>query len=59
MGAGDTLVTWRLDRLGRSLPHLIDLVDRLKDRGCDFVSITEAIDTSSAGGKLVSHAWTP
>lgn len=55
MAAGDTLVTWRLDRLGRSLPHLIDLVDRLKDRGCDFVSITEAIDTSSAGGKLVFH----
>lgn len=55
MKAGDTLVTWRLDRLGRSLPHLIDLVDRLKDRGCDFVSITEAIDTSSAGGKLVFH----
>lgn len=55
IGAGDTLVTWRLDRLGRSLPHLIDLVDRLKDRGCDFLSITEAIDTSSAGGKLVFH----
>jgi DNA invertase Pin-like site-specific DNA recombinase len=52
---GDTLVTWRLDRLGRSLPHLIELVAALQDRGCGFMSINEAIDTSSAGGKLVFH----
>jgi len=52
---GDTLVTWRLDRLGRSLPHLIELVSALQDRGCGFVSLNEAIDTSSAGGKLVFH----
>lgn len=52
---GDTLVTWRLDRLGRSLPHLIELVAALQDRGCGFVSLSEAIDTGSAGGKLVFH----
>ena len=52
---GDTLVTWRLDRLGRSLPHLIELVAALQDRGCGFVSLNEAIDTGSAGGKLVFH----
>ncbi len=52
---GDTLVTWRLDRLGRSLPHLIELVSALQDRGCGFVSLNEAIDTSYAGGKLVFH----
>lgn len=52
---GDTLVTWRLDRLGRSLPHLIELVAGLQDRGCGFASLNEAIDTTSAGGKLVFH----
>lgn len=55
MKRGDTLVTWRLDRLGRSLPHLIELVTALQDRGCGFVSLNEAIDTGSAGGKLVFH----
>ena len=55
MKRGDTLVTWRLDRLGRSLPHLIELVATLQDRGCGFVSLNEAIDTGSAGGKLVFH----
>ncbi|WP_010165439.1 recombinase family protein [Sphingomonas sp. PAMC 26617] len=52
---GDILVTWRLDRLGRSLPHLIDLVAALQERSCGFASLNEAIDTSSAGGKLVFH----
>ncbi len=51
----DTLVTWRLDRLGRSLPHLIELVAGLQERGCGFASLNEAIDTTSAGGKLVFH----
>ena len=55
MKRGDILVTWRLDRLGRSLPHLIELVAALQDRGCGFVSLNEAIDTGSAGGKLVFH----
>lgn len=52
---GDALVTWRLDRLGRSLPHLIELVSVLKAKGCEFVSLNEAIDTTSAGGKLIFH----
>ena len=55
MKPGDALVTWRLDRLGRSLPHLIELVSQLKDKGCEFVSLNEAIDTTSAGGKLIFH----
>lgn len=55
MQSGDVLVTWRLDRLGRSLPHLIELVAGLNGRGCEFQSLTESIDTTSAGGKLVFH----
>lgn len=55
VGDGDVLVTWRLDRLGRSLPHLIELVNGLADRGCGFRSLTESIDTTSPGGKLVFH----
>jgi len=50
---GDTLVVWRLDRLGRSLKHLIETVDRLKERGVHFASLQESIDTSSAGGNLI------
>lgn len=57
MTAGDTLVVWRLDRLGRSLSDLIELVAGLQARGCDFLSLTEAIDTRSAGGKLVFHIF--
>ncbi|MBP2540264.1 DNA invertase Pin-like site-specific DNA recombinase [Agrobacterium tumefaciens] len=52
---GDVLVVWRLDRLGRSLTHLISMVETLKRRGICFVSLTESIDTSSAGGQLVFH----
>jgi DNA invertase Pin-like site-specific DNA recombinase len=52
---GDTLVVWRLDRLGRSLPHLIEVVNGLADRGVEFRSLKETIDTSTAGGKLVFH----
>lgn len=54
---GDTLVVWRLDRLGRSLPHLIELIATLGDRGIGFRSLTEAIDTSTPGGKLVFHMF--
>lgn len=50
---GDTLVVWRLDRLGRSLPHLIATVQDLADRGISFMSLQEAIDTSTPGGNLV------
>jgi DNA invertase Pin-like site-specific DNA recombinase len=51
--AGDTLVVWRLDRLGRSLKHLIETVTTLKDQGISFKSLTEHIDTSTATGTLV------
>jgi DNA invertase Pin-like site-specific DNA recombinase len=54
---GDTLVVWRLDRLGRSLRHLIETVMALEQRGVGFKSLTEAIDTTSSGGKLVFHIF--
>jgi DNA invertase Pin-like site-specific DNA recombinase len=50
---GDQLVVWRLDRLGRSLPHLLDVLARLDGRGMGFRSLTEALDTSTSGGRLV------
>lgn len=53
--ANDMLVVWRLDRLGRSLVDLIQTVNGLSRRGCDFRSLTESIDTSSSGGRLVFH----
>jgi DNA invertase Pin-like site-specific DNA recombinase len=52
---GDMLVVWRLDRLGRSLVDLIRTVNGLSKRGCEFRSLTESIDTSSSGGRLVFH----
>jgi DNA invertase Pin-like site-specific DNA recombinase len=52
---GDKIVVWRLDRLGRSLIHLIQLLDRLGQRGIRFHSLNENIDTSSSGGRLVFH----
>ncbi len=55
MGAGDMLVVWRLDRLGRSLVDLIQTVNNLSRRGCDFRSLNERIDTSSSGGRLLFH----
>jgi DNA invertase Pin-like site-specific DNA recombinase len=55
--SGDTLVVWRLDRLGRSLRHLIDTVTTLADRGVHFCSLQEQIDTSTSGGKLVFHLF--
>ncbi len=54
---GDVLVTWRLDRLGRSLPHLISLVTELEQRGVALRSLTEQIDTASPGGRLVFHVF--
>lgn len=55
IGEGDTLVVWKLDRLGRSLGFLIDFMDRCGKQGIGFHSITDGIDTSTAGGKLVFH----
>jgi DNA invertase Pin-like site-specific DNA recombinase len=55
IGAGDSLVVWKLDRLGRSLGHLIETVSALKDRGVGFASISESIDTTTPGGKLFFH----
>src|SRR6266545_1247942 len=54
---GDTLVVWRLDRLGRSLKHLIETVTALKQQGIAFQSITEHIDTATATGQLVFHIF--
>jgi DNA invertase Pin-like site-specific DNA recombinase len=54
---GDTLVVWRLDRLGRSLRHLIDTVTELHDKGVGFKSLQENIDTTTSGGKLVFHIF--
>ncbi|WCM18184.1 recombinase family protein [Paraburkholderia bryophila] len=55
--AGDTLVVWRLDRLGRSLPDLVHIVAGLEEKGVSFESITEQIETTSAAGKLVFHVF--
>ncbi|MCP1644902.1 DNA invertase Pin-like site-specific DNA recombinase [Pseudomonas citronellolis] len=55
LSQGDKLVVWRLDRLGRSLAHLVDLLDCLGARKIGFSSLNENIDTSSSGGRLVFH----
>jgi DNA invertase Pin-like site-specific DNA recombinase len=55
--AGDRLVVWKLDRLGRSLRHLIETVTNLRDRGVGFQSLQEAIDTKTSGGKLIFHVF--
>jgi DNA invertase Pin-like site-specific DNA recombinase len=52
---GDTLVVWRLDRLGRSLRHLIETLTTLSNDGIGFHSIHDAIDTNTAGGRLTFH----
>ena len=54
---GDVLIVWKLDRLGRSLPHLIETVTSLASRGVGFRSLTEAIDTTTSGGRLVFHLF--
>lgn len=55
--SGDTLVVWRLDRLGRSLSHLIELVNELEQKGVGFQSLQETIDTTTSGGKLIFHMF--
>lgn len=54
---GDTLVVWRLDRLGRTLPHLLQLIEELKSRSIGFQSLTESIDTTTPAGELVFHIF--
>lgn len=54
---GDCLVVWKLDRLGRSLRHLIDLMADLEGRGVGFKSLQESIDTTTPGGRLVLHVF--
>lgn len=54
-GSGDVLVVWKLDRLGRSLPHLIEVITDLREAGIGFCSLQEQIDTTSAGGRFYFH----
>ena len=55
---GDVFVVWKLDRLGRSLKELIELVGRLQERGVEFRSLRESLDTTTPAGKLVFHVFT-
>lgn len=55
LNSGDTLVVWKLDRLGRSLQHLIEILQILEAREIGFRSISDSIDTNSAGGRLLFH----
>lgn len=55
--SGDTLVVWRLDRLGRNLLDLVSIVNDLKDRGVEFDSLTERISTTSPTGELIFHLF--
>ena len=57
MNADDVLTVWRLDRVGRSLPHLLDVVSDLKKRGIGFQSLNETIDTTTANGELIFHLF--
>lgn len=54
---GDTLLVWKLDRLARSVKQLIETVEKLRARGIGFCSLTEAIDTTTAQGRLVFHMF--
>ena len=55
LGEGDTLVVWKLDRLGRSMRHLVVLVEDLRERGINFRSLTDSIDTSTPMGRFFFH----
>lgn len=57
MREGDTLVVWKLDRLARSTKQLIETVEMLEGRGVGFRSLTEAIDTTTSGGRLIFHIF--
>jgi DNA invertase Pin-like site-specific DNA recombinase len=53
--AGDTLIVWKVDRLGRSLSHLVRVICELDERGVNFRSLSDPIDTARSGGRLVLH----
>lgn len=55
--AGDELVVWKLDRVGRSLQHLVRLMEQLREKEVGFSSITESIETKTPGGRLVTHIF--
>ncbi len=55
--AGDTLVVWKLDRLGRSLPHLVETIKDFSDRDVGFRSLQDPVDTTTSGGRLVFHIF--
>lgn len=57
MRSGDTLVVWKLDRLARSMKQLIETVDQLEERQIGFRSLTEQIDTTTPGGRLIFHVF--
>ncbi|NNH46015.1 recombinase family protein [Rhizobium laguerreae] len=52
---GDTLVVWKMDRIARSVMHFVNLISRLRNRGVQFLSLTESFDTSSPIGRLMMH----
>ena len=52
---GDTLAVWKLDRLGRSVKQLVDLVNGFEEQGINFVSLTDSIDTSTPAGRFFTH----
>jgi len=54
---GDLLVVWKLDRLGRSLKHLIETINQLHEKKVGFISVQESIDTTTSGGKLIFHVF--
>ncbi len=54
---GDTLVVWKLDRLGRTLKQLIEIINQLSEKNIGFLSLHEKIDTTTSGGKLIFHIF--
>lgn len=54
---GDVVVVWKLDRLGRSLKHLIEIINQLHEKKVGFMSLQEKIDTTTSGGKLIFHVF--